>query len=290
MSFKPLAKRALEAGSPTDHATASILSLDIERYWGEYEIEWRGCTVKGNFWSLNDTKKTIGFRLPYTAVTRWPRTVSVAGHWVGTDETFYYAEWQRGGAKAMARGIRDRINEADLLVGHNIDGFDLPHIRTLIDDHREQQFKPVKTRDTLKIARGLKYESCTLDALCQRFGIPTKVGKYDVENTRLAIEGDKEAQRKHFEYNVGDPIATSGLYLRFLPLDHKHPPIWPKAYDANGNLLEQCNRCGTSGRLFKRDGETLKVVLEHALYECKNCGGWSTAQSVRRAAKTRGAA
>lgn len=277
-------------GKPGDpDANMHLASIDSERYPGEFELDWRGYKLSGEFWDLSDLKKTIGFRLPYSAVKRKPRTVTFQAKWYGSDEAEYYAEWDRGGRKRLARESLRIFNQADLIIGHNVDAFDIPHLRRLWKEEGFSQPRPFKTSDTFKTARRLKFESAALGYLCELAGLPGKVGAYDVEVVRAALAGDRAARAEIEAYAVGDVFAHEGVWDYLRDLDTRQPNVWPTIEDKNGNTKPSCYRCGEANPRRHKD-DSLKIVQLHSLYECRNCGAFMTGALVRRKAVVRSAA
>lgn len=233
------------------------LVLDIERVRGEFA---------GKFWSLNDYKNR---RISHRDVTAWPRTICAAWRWYGQKRVQFAGEWEEGGPEAFATKLRDAMDEADIITGHNVGRFDIKHLRSLFRDHGLRQPPKAKVVDTLTIARReLGDESLTLDALCQRYGIPSKDGQYDEDVALAAVGGNRAAQRQIKAYNVGDVEASTGLYAVMLPLAAGHPHVAPVA--AMDKTL--CPRCGSAD--VTRKGTHSPAVLIYARYLCDSCQGW----------------
>lgn len=240
-----------------DRREVKTLVLDIERIRGEFT---------GRFWSLNDYKRR---RISHKDVTEWPRTVCAAWRWYGEKKIHFAAEWQEGGSIEFAAKISTAMRQADIITGHNVGRFDIKHLRSLFRDNGVMQPPKAKVIDTLTIARReLGDESLTLDALCQRYGIPTKDGQYNEAVVLEAIAGNRSAQRAIKQYNMGDVEASTGLYTVMLPLATGHPHVAPVA----GMDKTLCPRCGSDN--VKRSGTHTPAVLVYARYLCNDCTGW----------------
>lgn len=246
------------------------LVVDVERLKGRFRWDDRydGLVIEGEFWSLGDYKRKLG-RIPHTAVTQWPRTICASWRWVGEKRIGFAAEWDDG-PEAFAQTMRDLLDEADIITGHYVNGADRKWLNSLFRDHHINWPSPYKVIDTLAIARrDLGDESMTLDALCQRFGIPTKSGKYDPVVARAACEGDRKAQREITAYNKGDVEASTGLYFMTLPLAHGHPHVAP----AKGMTELRCPRC--SSRDVHRAGSWTPGTYIYERFRCDACPGTS---------------
>ena len=240
------------------------LVLDIERMKGSFRRQTRGLTISGEFWSLFDYKRMIG-RIHADDVIEWPRTICVAWRFVGKKRVEFASEWGDGQAGMHSR-IWEAVDEADVVVGHNVKGFDLKHLRTGWRDLDFLPPSPVAVVDTLKEARAeFGDESKTLDALTKRIGIASKTDRYDLEVARAALAGDQRAQRKLKAYNVGDIEASEELYLSLRPWMKSHPSVG--LYSEDG--VDVCS-CG--GREFIRNGYAYTRLSKFQRYQCKSCG------------------
>lgn len=249
----------------------NVLILDIERMKGTATIE---------FWDLGDFKNR---RIHADDVTLWPRTICAAWNWYSDTKVHFAAEWETGGRDGMLRAIWDAYDKAQIVVGHNLAGFDSRKLATEWAERGWGKPSPWKTVDTLKVARReLGAESNTLDALCKRFGIVAKTDRYDVEVARQACAGNKAAQRKIKAYNVGDISATRGLYDFLRPWDASHPHSVISTTDDRPT----CNSCW--GDQLTPNGYALANLILYRLYRCA-CGANVKGTRHSRAAVTRGA-
>ena len=231
------------------------LVIDVERLPGRAEVP---------FWGLGDYKHR---RIHHEYVTEWPRTICAGWRWIGDKRMHFAAEWESSPAE-FAQAVRDVLNEADIITGHYVNGADRKWLNSLFRDHGIAWPSPYKVIDTLTLARrDLGDESMTLDALCKRFGIPNKTGKYDADVARAACEGDQRAQRTIKAYNLGDVEASTGLYFATLPLAHGHPHIAP----VKGATEMTCPRCASTN--VHRDGTYSPGVYVYARYRCDDCPG-----------------
>lgn len=270
---------ALTKGPPNTRAktSARILTLDIERIPGRAEVQHRGLTITGDFWDLNGWKHTIGRRIHPDDVIEWPRSICAAAKWYDERGTMFTAEWEEGGHEAFMRQAWEWYDEADVVVGHNLQSFDSKHLKSAWAEYGWPAPTPWKTVDTLKVARAeFAFESNTLDALCKRLGIPAKSGKYDVATARAACAGDTAAQRKLRAYNVGDIRATEAAYNRLRPWNRSHPNLALWTDDDRA-----CPACGSEKRTLL-DKDAVTAVTRYAQYRCNRCQLVWRANYVRR--------
>jgi hypothetical protein len=249
---------------------AKVLTLDIERMKGSATIE---------FWDLGDFKNR---RIHADDVTLWPRTICAAWKWYDKKAVEFSAEWSPGGREQMLRDVWNAYDTADIVVGHNLQGFDTKKLQSEWWLLGLPMPSPFKTIDTLKAARSVMgMESNTLDAICKRAGIVAKTDRYNVEVARAACDGDKAAQRKIKSYNVGDIHATEALLNALRGWIPNHPHM--------GALSESENRCPQCGSTdLAENGTYLAVQIRYKQWRCNNCGGNLRSTHHSRASSVRG--
>lgn len=78
--------------------------------------------------------------------------------------------------KRIVQSLIKLINEADIVITHNGDSFDLPKISSRVVVNNLSPIKPYQSIDTKKIAaKQFGFSSNKLDALAGLFGIETKM-------------------------------------------------------------------------------------------------------------------
>lgn len=267
-----LAERAQTASARLNAPTKNVVTLDIERLPGQATVD---------FWDLGAFKNR---RLPHDAVIEWPRTICAAWGWYGHKRVEFASEWDDGHDRMLER-IWEVLDQADILIGHNVANFDVKHLNSEFRDLGLPPPSPFKCVDTLKEARKtFGDESKTLAALTKRLGIDTKTDKYEIQVARDAIAGNKAAQRKLKAYNIGDIHASEALVDRLRGWIPNHP------HNVIGTADDRptCNQCW--GDNLQRTGTTLAALITYVLYRCGDCGANVKGSRHSRAAVTRGAA
>lgn len=241
--------------------TNRILILDVERIDGISEQHW---------WSRDDLKNRY---IHYETVKRHPRITILCAKWYDRPEIIQLAEWDQGGRKKFLREIHRLIAQADILVGHYIDGADIPWIKH--DLHVEANLPvlpPFKTVDTLKVIRkefgqGAPFKA--LEAFCNIVGLPSKTDFYDRHAMERAVAGSAEDRERLVPYCAGDVVATQGLYDWLRPHIRNHPALFVAGQDK----LTTCNRCGSDTEPTPR--RYVANVLTYSMRKCKACEGYS---------------
>lgn len=269
MTDDPVLDHLLAPARVVGPTPPSILTLDIERLPGQANV---------SFWGLGDYKNR---RIHPGDVTEWPRTICLAWRWYGGKRVEFAAEWLEGGYEQMLRTAWDLFNRADIVVGHNMAGFDAKKLAAEWWTLGLTPPSPYKVVDTLKVARSrFSLESNTLDAILTRLGIQGKTDRYSVDVAREAVAGSRAAQAKIRRYNQGDIVASEALYdaVRGWIPNHPHIGLW------NGNE-NACGNCG-SDDLHINDW-CYTAVTAYARYRCGNCGAWFRRNDIKQRTKTR---
>lgn len=159
------------------------------------------------------------------------------------------------------------INEADIVVTHNGNNFDIPKMNSRFIMHGLPPTKPYFSVDTYRVAkRQFGFSSNKLEALARYFGLAGKLDT-DFELWKKCLEGNEEALNYMLEYNKQDVIVLEEVYLKLLPWIKGHP---------NMNMFNDdmvvCTNCG-SGDVEVLEGEYYYTqVNKYQLLRCKHCG------------------
>ena len=250
----------------SSNVAIKALTIDIERLPGQVSVQHRGFTIDGPVWDLNALKHVIGRRIHADDVIEWPRTICAAARWYGEEDVMFAAEWEVGGYDGFMRRVWEWVDEADILIGHNMAAFDSKHLMSGWAEMGLPAPSPFKVIDTLKIARGsLNMESNTLDSLAKRLGVESKSDKYDVRVAQAAVAGDREAQARIEDYNRGDIVASEALFDRLRPYAKGVPHL--------GMWTDDELACPSCGHTMTATGKTVHAnVQRYEHLTCPNCG------------------
>lgn len=242
--------------------TNKILILDVERLDGITAQHW---------WDRGDLKNRY---IHYETVIRSPRTTICCAKWYDQPDVIRLAEWDKGGRKTFLRNVHRLMSKADIIVGHNVDGADIPWLKG--DLHIEAGLPvlpPFKTVDTLKVLRkefksGAPFKS--MDAFLKILGLPAKTDYYDRHAMERAVtEKSVEDRERLTDYCAGDVIATQGLYDWCRPHIKNHPALFVTGKDK----LTVCNRCGHDTEPIPQ--RYVANVLTYSMRRCTACGAHS---------------
>ena len=172
--------------------------------------------------------------------------------------------------EALVRDLWKMMNEADIIVAHNGDNFDVKKANARFIVYQLDPPAPYKTVDTLKIARRVAaFNSNKLDDLAAVLKIGRKLPTTGKDLWLGCMMGDMKSWRMMKRYNAHDVVLLEKVYLRLRPWAPAHP---------NVNLItgepRNCKVC-SSLRLIKFG--TMKSfsrtrTLEKQRYRCLDCG------------------
>lgn len=177
--------------------------------------------------------------------------------------------------RRIMQSIWRLMNEADVIVAHNGDRFDIPSINTRFVLNGLTPPAPYKQVDTLKAAKSkFKFTSNKLDDLGKFLGVGRKIDTGGFELWEKCRNGDEKALSKMYKYNKQDVLLLEDVYIKLLPYIPHHP---------NHSVVKGdgcCTRCGSSN--IKLDGTFSTNVSTFDRYRCIDCGSWARGRKNKR--------
>jgi len=167
--------------------------------------------------------------------------------------------------RSLAVALWNVLNDADVVIAHNGDGFDNKKATAKFIEHGLKPPAPFQSVDTLKIARRyFRFTSNKLDDLGKLLGVGRKkqTGGFDLWLKCMA--GDKAAWAKMIGYNKQDVSLLERVYLKLLPWASNHPNM---AY-LSGKVAG-CPKC--SSTRLKSCGIRRFKTSTYTNYRCLNC-------------------
>ena len=118
----------------------------------------------------------------------------------------------------LVKDIWKLLNEAEIIIGHNLDRFDLRKAQARFAFWGLPPPKPYLTIDTLKIARKhFAFNSNKLDDLGEYLRLGRKVKHQGFELWEKCMAGDRHAWKKMLSYNRMDVILLERVFNYFKP-------------------------------------------------------------------------
>lgn len=181
----------------------------------------------------------------------------------------------------VVKAARDLLDEADIVIGHNLDQFDVKMINSRIMTHKLTPPTPFKTVDTKKVAKRYgRFLSNKLDDLGQQLQLGKKM-KHDGFDLWLGCDaGDMKSWKKMIAYNKQDIKLGVKLYQELLPWVNNHP--------AMNSLLHRpdaCPKCGNNKMIAGVKYTSSKTGVRHQYFRCNSCGGVAKARMAEQLSK-----
>lgn len=198
--------------------------------------------------------------------------ISIAWKWLGEKEVHVLAMPMLKTYKKnpednseLIRKFQSVMNQADIVIGHNIDQFDDKMCNVAFIHSDLGPAKPHKTVDTLKVARKyFCFNSNKLDDLGKFLGLGRKVKHWGFAMWVKCLQGDKKAWDLMMEYNKGDVVLLEGIYLKLRPWITRNPRV----KDAPSEGCPECKSFDTkkNGRSWRSGRRMVQT------YQCLSCG------------------
>lgn len=182
-----------------------------------------------------------------------------------------------GTEKSILKKFSKVLNEADIVVYHNGDKFDMKRLRTRLLIHGlppTKHFSSAETIDTLKVAKKeFNFSSNKLDFIAKLLNVGQKLHT----NKQLWIDctnGCKKALDRMATYCEQDVVVLWDTYIRIKPFITNHPNMNHYAD------IPVCPNCG--GTNLEKRGTAKTLAAQKQRYYCKSkgCGRWSTGKKA----------
>lgn len=182
--------------------------------------------------------------------------------------------------KALMADLWALLDEADIIVAHNGDSFDIKKINARFLVHGLTPPSTYKTVDTLKVARKyFRFESNKLNDLGKTLGVGAKLPHIGFALWKGCMDGDAAAWEVMTQYNAQDVSLLEEIYLRLRPWASTHPDV--SLYgDTDGKPdSPQCPNCGSHH--IQRRGMAVARTRRYQRLNCQACGTWFSGEIVK---------
>jgi hypothetical protein len=245
----------------------AILTLDIET-----------APLEAYTWGLWD--QNVGLD---QIKTEWS-ILSYCAKWLNNKKLIY----RDTGGKGVKRvrddaGILDDIwhllDNADIVVAQNGNRFDIRKINARLLMHGYGPYSPIRTIDTLTVAKKyFGFSSNKLAWMSKHLTDTPKSDHRDFPGFELWVECLKDNPKAWEEmktYNQIDTVACEQLYLKLRPWITNHPNLGAYS-DADGKPA--CPKCGSAD--IQKRGFSTTQNGKYQRFQCQGCGGWSRSKST----------
>ncbi len=218
-----------------------ILLIDIETapnlawVWGKYE------------------QNVIQFKKEWSIL-------SFASKWLGDKHTqCITTEFQS--ERKLVKAIWKLLDEADIVIGHNGNQFDLKRIRAKFLEYDLRPPSPYKQIDTLSSARSqFGFMSNSLGDLGVSLKIGSKLDNGGFKTWLGCMSNDRASWKKMVDYNIKDVELLEKVYLRLRPYITNHPAVSQTG----------CPSCASTKT--RKSGVLVTRTAKKQTHRCLDCG------------------
>ena len=193
--------------------------------------------------------------------------LSFAYKWQGENKVHCVTMHNQKDDKKIAKKLRDLFDEADILIAHNGDAFDIKKARARFAFWGLKPPSQFATVDTCKVAkRYFNFNSNRLNDLGIYFKVGQKVKHTGFDLWLGCLKNNRASWALLEKYNKQDVILLEDVYNKLLPWMDRHP---------NMALLQHkngCPKCG-SDKIVK-DGIRANSMTLQQQWKCKSCHGY----------------
>ena len=201
--------------------------------------------------------------------------LSFSAKWLGQDEIItmglpYFDDYDKDNLcdKRLCYELHKLLDEADVVIAHNLKGFDWKVAQTRLILNGFDPISPTKLVDTLLIARSnFKFPTNRLDTIARQLGVGEKLQHSGASLWMGCLQGDEESWNMMLEYNTVDVEILESVYLKLRPYD-KTAPNMAILYDDNEL---RCVCCGSTN-LELTDKRSFTGTSSYQIHRCKDCG------------------
>lgn len=204
--------------------------------------------------------------------------LTIAWKWLGESkvisERLTMLQAIEGNDLSLVTTLWDLVEQADVVIGHNINNFDLPVFKTRCVFNQLPAPRKVKTVDTLNLAKEFRFNSNKLNSLCQALDLGAKIETGGMSLWIRCIHGDDKALEEMEVYNRMDIDLLEELYMELRSYSSRHPNF---AVELGDKI--RCNVCCSDK--VKPTGNLVSTNLSvFEEYSCECGSRFKTRQSI----------
>lgn len=197
--------------------------------------------------------------------------------WLGEKKThvvslpdFKLYDKDKSNDRDLVKSLHDLFCEADIIIGHNSDQFDIKKSNVRFAFHKMKPPTPYVTVDTKKVAkRYFKFDSNKLTELGRFLGLGVKEETGGIQLWFDCMDGKEKAWKKMTSYNIQDVVLLEKIYLELLPWITNHP--LRTMMSPNDSTCKNC-----LGSHMTRQGYKMTRTGKKQQMKCADCGAWDT--------------
>ena len=217
----------------------------------------------GLFWSAG-----YKINVPSDNIIRERQIICICWKWQG-EKTVHSLDYGKDGEneKEMLKDITLVINQADLIVGHNHEKFDMAFIRSRLLCYGLPPFGVISTEDTYRLSAKTFYlNSYSLNYMSKFIGVGEKIRTDYAMWKDILLRSSSTALRKMVKYCKNDVVIQEKVYDKISPF---------VTHSVNKALLGispskfGCPSCGSMD--VQRYGLRTTRVAKQQRWKCNGC-------------------
>ena len=196
------------------------------------------------------------------------------------DEKVSNLTWDKNHCdKQMLIDFMKIMNQADEVIGHNGDRYDIRWIRTRCAYHRIPAFPNYRSLDTLKKAKArFNFNSNRLDYIAKFLGVGAKVKHDGFDMWKAVMVGDKQALKDMVTYCDGDIVVLEDVFLTLQPYIQHNTHVGTHV----GGSKCDCPNCASDNVYLHKNNFTAMGTIKRQM-KCNDCGyDYETSNSAYR--------
>ena len=196
-------------------------------------------------------------------------------HVVGQDD---FPGWKPGinDDEKVVKALHKLMDEADIVVAHNGDGYDIKRANARMIVHKLTPPSPFRTVDTLKVSRKIAgFSSNKLASLVEQLDLGKKMDAGGIEVLKGVLKGTKKDWAHLKKYNKMDVTILEKLYYELLPWMSNHPSL-----AVLNDQPECCPKCGSTH--LRKGGFYVTKVGKYKRYQCLSCSSWCRGRKLHK--------
>lgn len=198
--------------------------------------------------------------------------LSFAYKYSGQKEVYCFTKEGEKTDKKLVERLHKLFEDADVLVAHNGDSFDIKKTNARMLYHGMKPPKITSSIDTKKAAKSrFNFNSNSLDDLGNYLGLGRKVKHQGFDLWLGCMADDAASWKEMAKYNKQDVVLLEKVYEKFKPWMLTHPNM-AKLINPTDNALGVCQTC-TSTDVQKRGFRATRTSVKQQ-WVCNACDSW----------------